>query len=130
MIVLPTAAVAQEAGDAAADAKTKAASNPKYFYTVGLGGFSVADDTVTTPSGEEIGNDVSPFLAGSASIARKVTENVYVEGQFGVWSAQWDGLDDGSIVFFCPEDDCSEPELQTLSYTANVLVTGSFDQTF
>ena len=52
---------------------------------------------------------------------------VSVEGELGIFTANWDGFEDGTVRFSCDErrfaEECLEEVVQTVSLTGNVVLS-------
>ena len=100
---------------------------PIYYYRIGLGGFSVADNTVDIAGRFETTNDVKPGLAFSGVVGRRLDEFISVEADLGLYSSKWDGYQERTLLVDCDGDGCLDPAINTLTLTVNGVLSGPID---
>jgi hypothetical protein len=124
--------IASAAATAAALSFASAQEGTNYF-SAGIGAFTISDDVVTSNSFAETTNDISTGVSFYALAGRKLSKYLAMEGEFGIYTADWDGFDNGVIGFGCdagPDEECDDPAIQTFTLTGNLVVSGDMSAAF
>lgn len=110
----------------------------KNYFGGGIGGFALADDEVTydlecfgfacptDPQGTTK-NDVSVGFAVNLNMGRFISKYVAIEGELGVFSATWDGFENGAVEFVCREDECLDQQITNVTLTGNVIFSAPLE---
>lgn len=125
MKALFLAAAAMCAGSAAF-AQDFGSYQPRTYFSVGIGAFTLESDEVIIPDfNDQTVNDVDTGVGFYALMGRRIQNSpLSIEGELGVYTANWNGFEDGSISFSCPRgDDCLDEVIRTTSLTANAVLS-------